>query len=191
MPLRKPEACPKCRTKNILRIYYGRPLPEAWRAVKAGEAIAGGFLVSPWAPDWHCAGCRHRWYDVDDPEKQRQEAELQKINDRQDVSSMASAFDPAEGREPIFGVLSCVFSFIGIVLIAQGYIRFEIGASRFYGDDLIGPTFFSAIGGVALALVARCRSERYWGIPWAAFIIGLLVLFFLIASTYPEYFSYL
>jgi hypothetical protein len=50
--------------------------------VNRGIAILGGCFLLPWSPDWECATCHHRWFDKDDPEKQRREKEWQEIAGR-------------------------------------------------------------------------------------------------------------
>jgi hypothetical protein len=77
--LRKPKVCPKCGAEKVRRIYYGRPLPKTMAKVKRGIAVLGGCFLQLWSPDWECAMCHHRWFDRDDPAKQKMEEELQQI----------------------------------------------------------------------------------------------------------------
>jgi len=47
-----------------------------------GEAVLDGCFIQPWAPDWECADCRHRWFDPEDPAKQEMEELLRSILER-------------------------------------------------------------------------------------------------------------
>ena len=72
------------------RIYYGRPLPEAAEKIFRREAVGGGCFVRPWMSDWHCAMCRHEWFEADDPAKQELEALLAGIIARADEKETES-----------------------------------------------------------------------------------------------------
>ena len=43
---RKPPACPKCRSANVVAILYGYPDPEAMSAAERGEIELGGCCVT-------------------------------------------------------------------------------------------------------------------------------------------------
>jgi hypothetical protein len=77
--LRRPDACPVCAGTRILRILYGSPTAEAMTAVDRGDATLGGCIVTLGQPDWECSRCRHRWYDPQDPVRQRMEAILEEL----------------------------------------------------------------------------------------------------------------
>ncbi|HTN92600.1 MAG TPA: hypothetical protein VL242_53395 [Sorangium sp.] len=81
--LRRPDACPVCAGPRILRILYGRPLPEAIALVERGEALLGGCIVLAGQPDWECSRCRHRWHDPQDPMRQKMDAVLEELASRQ------------------------------------------------------------------------------------------------------------
>lgn len=68
---RKPEHCPACQSKKVLRIFYGRPLQSTIDVVDRGEGVLGGCMVQPAAPDWKCGSCHHRWADDTDPVRQK------------------------------------------------------------------------------------------------------------------------
>jgi hypothetical protein len=75
----RPEACPGCGCARILRIFYGSPQPEAFAAVHRGEAVLGGCFVRANQPDWHCSRCEHRWFDPEDPTRQRIDAVIERL----------------------------------------------------------------------------------------------------------------
>src|SRR3954463_9598614 len=80
--LRKPSTCPKCGGHDIKRVVGGRPTPEAREMVQREEAVLGTCFESFDRPDWHCAACRHQWFDRTDPARQEMEALLQRILDK-------------------------------------------------------------------------------------------------------------
>jgi hypothetical protein len=104
--------------------------------------------------------------------------------------AVANALQPTGGRAPIFGALSLILSFTGAVIIVLQFMWV-----RWYRTELspmllfFTSTYSAAIGGITFAIAARFRKERYWGIPWAALFVGSIVLLFLIALTYMEFFT--
>lgn len=82
LELRKPSACPKCGGHHIKRLVGVRPTPEAWEMVQRGDAVLGTCFESFDRPDWHCAACRHQWFDPTDPTRQEMDALLQKLLDK-------------------------------------------------------------------------------------------------------------
>lgn len=81
--LRRPDACPACACRRILPIFYGLPLPDAMALVKRGEALLGGCTISAGQPDWACSRCGQRWYDSQDPTRQKTDAMLDELASRQ------------------------------------------------------------------------------------------------------------
>ncbi len=56
-----PLNCPKCGSKNIVRIVYGYPNAEALEEAKKGNIILGGCCVSDNSPNFHCKDCKYEW----------------------------------------------------------------------------------------------------------------------------------
>jgi hypothetical protein len=83
--LRQPVSCPKCGSKEVKRIFYGRPGVEALEKATRGEAVLGGCFVRPRMDDWHCGACSHAWFDADDPAKKELEELLASILAKADV----------------------------------------------------------------------------------------------------------
>ncbi len=54
--MQKPEECPKCKSKKILRIAYGFLTPDT---PIADDEFPGGCCVTDLK--WHCAACRWEW----------------------------------------------------------------------------------------------------------------------------------
>jgi len=50
------EVCPKCGSKNVLKIMYGLPRLEAFEAAERGEYVLGGCCVM--AENRRCKDCR-------------------------------------------------------------------------------------------------------------------------------------
>jgi len=57
----KLEACPKCRSSNIIPILYGIPTSEAAEERDKKLLKLGGCVVSDDDPQWHCKDCRHEF----------------------------------------------------------------------------------------------------------------------------------
>ena len=91
LELRKPSTCPKCGGREIKRIVGGRPTPEAWAMVQRGDAVLGTCFESLDRPDWHCAACRHQWFDRTDAAGQEIEALLQQIMDKREAERQKKA----------------------------------------------------------------------------------------------------
>jgi hypothetical protein len=53
--------CPKCKSKNVVKILYGMPSYEAMQAYESKEVILGGCFVTDNDPDYGCLCCNHRW----------------------------------------------------------------------------------------------------------------------------------
>lgn len=59
----RPAKCPQCGSKRVADIVYGLVLitPDLNARLKSGRSSLGGCFVSDDNPQWHCAGCGHRW----------------------------------------------------------------------------------------------------------------------------------
>jgi hypothetical protein len=66
MPRRSPR-CPDCSSSDARQIVYGLPSPDLEAAVRRGEFVLGGCLVSDNDPAWHCTGCGHRFGNSEKP----------------------------------------------------------------------------------------------------------------------------
>jgi hypothetical protein len=54
-------------------------------AVDQGKYILGGGFIRLDQPDWECRGCRHQWFDAEDPARIRRDQLLNDfINDSPD-----------------------------------------------------------------------------------------------------------
>lgn len=64
MTKRRPRSrpvCPKCGSKEVVRIVYGLPSPELMEEANRGKVALGGCCISGNDPQWHCNGCEHEW----------------------------------------------------------------------------------------------------------------------------------
>jgi len=80
----KPKDCPKCKSKNVLKIEYGLPLDTD--GLDSGVYL-GGCEVSNLSPNWHCADCSWEWGGGSDGEYNNDNNEFserfQKMNDNE------------------------------------------------------------------------------------------------------------
>lgn len=53
--------CPKCGSKNSLRIIYGMPSYELFEEAEAGKVKLGGCCVIEGGPEYFCKDCEHEW----------------------------------------------------------------------------------------------------------------------------------
>jgi hypothetical protein len=62
--------CPSCGSPDAIRIVYGYPGADMWKAEQRGELRLGGCLVGPESPDFECRGCGMAlpWVAEDDDE---------------------------------------------------------------------------------------------------------------------------
>jgi len=63
--------CPKCGTKNVAKILFGRPIwcDELKEKIDSGEIVLGGCIVDKEYPVYECNQCQERWgrqYDDED-----------------------------------------------------------------------------------------------------------------------------
>ena len=55
----KPLYCPRCRSRNVVRISYGYPAEETLECAKRGEIVLGGCTLRD--PMWYCRTCEYEW----------------------------------------------------------------------------------------------------------------------------------
>lgn len=53
--------CPKCGSRNVLKIIYGMPPYEMYLKEKRGEIKLGGCRISDFSPEYYCKDCEHEW----------------------------------------------------------------------------------------------------------------------------------
>ena len=53
--------CPKCGTKNTVKILYGMPTQEAFQKAEAGEIKLGGCSITESDPEYYCKDCQNEW----------------------------------------------------------------------------------------------------------------------------------
>ena len=55
--------CPKCGSTKVVQIQYGLPrfTPELKEAVRRGEVVLGGCVISADSPKWACRDCGNRF----------------------------------------------------------------------------------------------------------------------------------
>jgi hypothetical protein len=57
----KPELCPSCGSRSVVRIVYGLPNEVGQEAARRGAITLGGCIVVEDAPKWQCGDCGHEW----------------------------------------------------------------------------------------------------------------------------------
>ena len=53
--------CPKCGSKNAVKIVYGMPSYDLFEAAQAGKVKLGGCVITEDNPDYCCKNCEHEW----------------------------------------------------------------------------------------------------------------------------------
>jgi predicted RNA-binding Zn-ribbon protein involved in translation (DUF1610 family) len=55
--------CPRCGSAEVVQIQYGLPrfTPELKEAVRRGEVVLGGCVISADSPKWACRNCGQRF----------------------------------------------------------------------------------------------------------------------------------
>lgn len=53
--------CPKCNSRNSVRIVYGMPSYELFKEAEAGEIKLGGCSIMEGSPEYFCKECEHKW----------------------------------------------------------------------------------------------------------------------------------
>lgn len=56
--------CPKCQSKNVVRIVYGYPMPSVMRRAEKGLVELGGCCVTGNDPTHHCKDCKKNFRSV-------------------------------------------------------------------------------------------------------------------------------
>jgi hypothetical protein len=88
--IRRPTSCPRCQSRDVVTIVYGRLAPEGQQRVRDGLIVSGGCMVGRENPDWHCKGCGFDWYDANDPQRNAAwdafEREMQQIYEQHDAT---------------------------------------------------------------------------------------------------------
>lgn len=49
--------CPRCASRQAVRILYGYPTHEAFEASERGEIALGGCVIGEESPDFECGAC--------------------------------------------------------------------------------------------------------------------------------------
>lgn len=53
--------CPKCESRNVLKILYGMPTQGAFQKAEAEEIKLGGCCIIVGGPEYTCEDCEHEW----------------------------------------------------------------------------------------------------------------------------------
>lgn len=53
--------CPKCGSKNTIKILYGMPTKEVFQKAEAGEIKLGGCRKIVGGPEYYCKDCESEW----------------------------------------------------------------------------------------------------------------------------------
>lgn len=53
--------CPRCGSKNSIRIVYGYPSHELFNEAEAGKVKLGGCCIFESSPEYFCKECEHEW----------------------------------------------------------------------------------------------------------------------------------
>ncbi len=57
----KPEICPSCGARSVVRISYGLPDEVGEEAARRGAIVLGGCMLVEDAAKWYCRNCGHEW----------------------------------------------------------------------------------------------------------------------------------
>ena len=55
--------CPKCGSKNAVKIVYGMPSYDLFEEAQAGKVKLGGCVITEDNPDYCCKDCEHELYN--------------------------------------------------------------------------------------------------------------------------------
>jgi len=55
------EICPKCGSKNVVKILYGFPTAEAGKQERKGKIKLGGGCIGDHDPSHYCKDCQHKF----------------------------------------------------------------------------------------------------------------------------------
>ncbi|MEM0331135.1 MAG: hypothetical protein QXW84_07155 [Archaeoglobaceae archaeon] len=53
--------CPKCGSKNSVKIVYGMPSFKLFQEAEAGKVKLGGCCIIEGGPEYHCKDCNNEW----------------------------------------------------------------------------------------------------------------------------------
>jgi len=53
--------CPKCGSKNSVKIVYGMPSHELFQEAEAGKVKLGGCCIIEGGPEYFCKDCENEW----------------------------------------------------------------------------------------------------------------------------------
>ena len=53
--------CPKCGSKNSVKIVYGMPSYELFQEAEVGKVKLGGCVIIEDNPEYFCKDCEHEW----------------------------------------------------------------------------------------------------------------------------------
>lgn len=53
--------CPKCGSRNSVKIVYGMPSYELFQKAEAGKVKLGGCIIEKDSPEYFCKDCEHEW----------------------------------------------------------------------------------------------------------------------------------
>lgn len=53
--------CPKCGSKDTLKIIYGMPTHEAFEGAEVGKFKLGGCYITVNGPEHSCKDCEYEW----------------------------------------------------------------------------------------------------------------------------------
>jgi len=53
--------CPRCGSRNAIKIIYGLPHYEMFLKEERGEIKLGGCCFSDFSPEYYCKDCEHEW----------------------------------------------------------------------------------------------------------------------------------
>src|SRR5262245_36755131 len=107
-PQDRPEACPQCRSPQVVYIFYG--LPSDLKALKPDlDAVRmglGGCTVFEDSPQWCCAICGHEWGITEDALlMQEYRPKLEAAERAQDAAALARGI--LEARVNASGFAKC------------------------------------------------------------------------------------
>jgi hypothetical protein len=58
---RSRRVCPRCGSRDSVRIVFGYPSPELFEEARQGKVALGGCLIDVDNPTRECRACEHRW----------------------------------------------------------------------------------------------------------------------------------
>lgn len=58
---KKSPVCPRCKSKNVIPIFYGYPSTRMMKRAEQGEILLGGCNVLKDSPELFCKDCENKW----------------------------------------------------------------------------------------------------------------------------------